>query len=95
MRSRHNPRPISRVINYPYPYPYPYPYFLFLFGFLALRGTNRRNSLVASSRSIFESAIAKVSCSHLTESGFGFTPFKRRKTKAAPKAVRLFPSRNG
>ena len=93
MRSRHNPRPISRVINYPYPYPYPY--FLFLFGFLALRGTNRRNSLVASSRSIFESAIAKVSCSHLTESGFGFTPFKRRKTKAAPKAVRLFPSRNG
>ena len=108
MHSRRKLIPISRGVNYPYPYPYPYPYFYFypypyfyffafflFFGFLTAFGNNGLNCFVASSLSIWAAAIAKVRLSHFAESGFGSTPLRRKKTKQAPNAVRLLPSKNG
>ena len=99
MRSHQKPPPISHGVNYPYPYPYPY-YYFFFFAFFAFLtdftfGNKSLNCFVASSLSIWVAAIAKVRLSHFAESGFGSTPLRRKKTRQAPNAVRLLPSKNG
>ncbi len=104
MHSRRKLIPISPGVNYPYPYPYPNPYFYFYayyyFAFFAFLtdftfGNKALNCFVASSLSIWAAAIAKVRHSHFAESGFGSTPLRRKKTRQAPNAVRLLPSKNG
>ncbi len=90
--------PRNSILDTPYSHSLPpsghralvYLYFdFFVFGSKSL------SCLVASSRSMRASAIAKVRLSHFAESGLGSTPFSLRKTRQAPKAVRLLPSRKG